>query len=124
MNDITLVPKRHQVETLPRRRWLGAAASLVVAALPAAAAPRALDQPALSEVELAREELAHLCLHMELLRAWWKSNGDMVRHALPEESKGVHDCFIEGVLSARSVARKAGITVDMDYVNSSMGVKA
>lgn len=67
----------------------------------------ALTTPAL------REELGRLCAHVENLRSWWEAQNDVIRMALGTlTTSRIHDHFIEGVISARIIARAAGIEID------------
>jgi DNA-binding transcriptional regulator YbjK len=120
MNHITFASSGTVVAVPPRRRWLATAAGVVAAAV-SAPAPAVHDTPAVSELEQAREELARLCEDMELLRAWYQVNEAEVRAWLPRLAPRAHDLFINGAISSRQVARRAGIIIDMDFVNATVG---
>lgn len=122
MNHTTLASSSTVVVASPRRRWLTTAAGVVAAAI-SIPAPAAHAEPIASELEQAREELARLCEDMERLRAWYRVNERDIRDWLPDQAPRAHDLFINGAISSRQVARRAGIIIDMDYVNSSAGVK-
>jgi len=66
--------------------------------------------------EMLRELVAGLCTDMEYLRSWWSAHENIIR-AIPEANASrVHDIFVEGAMSARSVARCANITIDTELI--------
>lgn len=64
------------------------------------------------------QELGALCTRVEFLRSWWQSANDVISAKLGGLiTSRIHDHFIEAAISARIVARAAGIKVDRPLID-------
>lgn len=63
-------------------------------------------------------ELAGLCEAMEYLRSWFGAHEDLLRAVPGTNVCRVYDRFVEGVCRARTIARVAGIVIDMPRIRA------
>lgn len=65
--------------------------------------------------ERSKQALQHMCLHMELLRGWWERYAPALRLLNHNMSAGLHDSFVEGVISSRILVKDLGLKSYGDY---------
>jgi hypothetical protein len=63
-----------------------------------------------------RALLTHMCTMAELMREWYSANDDEMREVCPEYRGDLHNFMFETYASARTIAKAAGIEVNMAYV--------
>lgn len=68
------------------------------------------------------EQIGQLCDFMQMLRAWWEHFERVVRQLDRTAAAKAHDIIIEGVITARALARQLGITLpdtaDLNWTTS------
>lgn len=65
------------------------------------------------------EQIGQLCDFMQMLRAWWEHFERVVRQLDWTAAAKAHDLIVEGVVTARALARQLGIalpdTADLNW---------
>ena len=137
MNSIARTPKNQEDGSSTGRRnflkMLGfasvAGVATAPAVMPAAAAPVGAEMGHAnpfgrydSHADMKRDYdvhmLAHMCMMVELTREWFRVNAVELYQECPEIAGNLHDLTQEAKLSARTLAKSAGIVLDQAYIAS------